>query len=84
MGMKKYSRNQNIYFVSLKKIRGKVYSWVISQNVQKGTPVTDWLNEWQTENASNVNIFSKETFFVLYKESSIIFISSYIRQENSD
>ena len=41
----------------------KLYSWVISQNVDKDTSVTIWRSEWQTENVSNVNKFTIETFF---------------------
>ena len=36
----------------------KLYYFVISQNLNKVTPVTVWMSEWQTENASNEDTLS--------------------------
>ena len=41
----------------------KLISRGISLNMIKVIPMTDWLSEGQTENAINVNIYIKETFF---------------------
>ena len=57
----------------------KLYSWGISQNINKAIPVTDWPSEWQTENTSNVNIFNIE-IFLLSKVSSRTFILDDIRK----
>ena len=47
---------------------------------KQGYTLTVWLSEWQTENLSNVNIFSIELLHLLHKKCSTTVILNNIRQ----
>ena len=74
---KRYLKSKTNVFNNI--IWKKLYSWGISQNINKSIPVNDWPSEWQTENTSTVNIFNME-YFSLHKVSSITFILDDIKK----